>query len=887
MILALFAAIALAQDPAPTDDALPIVAPPSIQTYVEAPYPPDALAAGLTATVTVRIALSATGEVESIEVVTPQGHGFDEAAVDAILAMQWTPARTEAGPVPVVFEFAYGFQLEAPPAPEAAPPPVNFEGRIREMGDGHPIAGATVAIDGTDQVATTDDDGRFTLRGVPLGAHDVRVLHVGHLTETRSLTFADGEVTVANLWLRAEAYRENELVATYVPPKDEVTRRTLTIEEVKRIPGTFGDPVKVIQTLPGAARSPFGTGLLVIRGANPEDSGVYVDGIRIPIIYHLTGTTSVLAPDLVEAVDYLPGGYGVQFGRSMGGVVDVRTRRTFSETPKLVWGTDILDSNVYFEGQVGPKDGKRHGVAAGVRRSYIDAFIPFFVDDTFTIRPRYWDYQVKWMAPTDGDSRLSAFVYGFDDVLAISTPDETAQGSDADTQGDLKTQYNSHRLIVQYHRDLSETLSFDLTPSVGVDGAYFGLGDAFTLDNTNGVAQVRAEASWQATPAVAVVPGLDFIAGLWRFDFASAVRVTDLDDPLAEREGVGFDGRGTLWSPDPYLRLQLRPLRDRDRWLISPGIRGEVVTLTTAGSVAGEDPVPAYTVLAADPRLLTRFQATPTFAIKGATGQYHQPPQPQEIVGTGVAPTVGYESAWSHTLGVEHRIRPAVQAEVEAFYRDMRGLIVFNEAWTGFGTGNPFVNQGDGRAYGVEVIVRHDPAQRFFGWVSYTLSRSSRRDQATCGETETEPDAGALGELLGYGPCWYRFDFDQTHIFSAQGGYELPYDFAVSAQVQAVTGNPDTGFNAGVYDADGDFYNGFSTTGYNDDRLPPFFQTSLRVDKRWTFQRWQLDTYVDLLNAVRGVNPEFTLYNYDYSEKAYVRGLPFIPNVGFEAKFWP
>jgi hypothetical protein len=50
----------------------------------------------------------------------------------------------------------------------------------------------------------------------------------------------------------------------------------------------------------------------------------------------------------------------------MGGVVDVRTRRTFSETPKLVWGTDILDSNVYFEGQVGPKDGKRHGVAAGV-----------------------------------------------------------------------------------------------------------------------------------------------------------------------------------------------------------------------------------------------------------------------------------------------------------------------------------------------------------------------------------------------------------------------------------------------------------------------------------------------------------------------------------------
>ena len=69
--------------------------------------------------------------------------------------------------------------------------------------------------------------------------------------------------------------------------------------------------------------------------------------------------------------------------------------------------------------------------------------------------------------------------------------------------------------------------------------------------------------------------------------------------------------------------------------------------------------------------------------------------------------------------------------------------------------------------------------------------------------------------------------------------------------------------------------------------MPPFFQTSVRFDKLWTFKRWQLETYVDLLNVVRGVNPEFTVYNYDYTESAYVRGLPFIPNIGLEAKFFP
>ena len=92
--------------------------------------------------------------------------------------------------------------------------------------------------------------------------------------------------------------------------------------------------------------------------------------------------------------------------------------------------------------------------------------------------------------------------------------------------------------------------------------------------------------------------------------------------------------------------------------------------------------------------------------------------------------------------------------------------------------------------------------------------------------------------------------------------------------------------NACFWDVDADFYNGFRIGEYNGTRLPPFFQTSLRADKLWTFKRWQLQTYVDLLNAVRGVNPEFAVYNYDFSEFAYVRGLPFIPNIGLEAKFW-
>jgi len=887
-LLPMMAQPAPAQEPAPEEPApaeLPIVQGPQIVEYVEAPYPAEAQELGIEAVVTLQIELSAEGEVEALEVVTPQGHGFDEAAVDAVLQMVFSPAQTAQGPVPVVFEFEYGFELRpvVPLTPEEdVPPPLQMDGVVLQMATRTPLAGVSIAVVDSDIVTTTDEDGRFEIRGAPLGEVVLRLLHTGHATEEKRVEVSAGEVAELKLWLRAEAYRDNEVVAVYERVKDEVTRRTITIEEVRRVPGTFGDPIKVIQTLPGAARTPFGTGFLIIRGADPEDSGVYIDGIRVPIIYHLTGTTSVLSPDLIDSVDYLPGGYSVKYGRTMGGTVDITTKDTFSEDGKLVWGTDILDSQVYYETSLGKN--KRHGVAVGARRSYIDQIIPLFLGDSeFVLKPRYWDYQLKWASKFDDGNKLSSFVYGSDDLLQVSTPDDVAQGSDQDTQGALQLRYSSHRWIGRWQARPTDALRIDLTPSIGLDGVTSGVGDAFTIKSDQLVSQVRGEMGITLRPEIELVPGVDLISGFWNFDLRSAVSFEIADDPLAEREPVGFDGRGSFWSVDPFVRLNLRPLADSDRWLISPGLRYVNYALITGGTVTGDGSRDTAFTQSLDPRILTRLSVIEDkFAVKAATGLYHQPPQPQEALGIGTESTVGFEQAWSTSLGWEHRLSQALHYDVDVFYRKLDRLVVQNPDFTAFGD-PAFFNGGDGRAYGLEVIARHDPVGRFFGWVSYTLSRATRRDPGECVDEEAgDPE----NRLLGTGPCWFPFGFDQTHIFSAQGGYDLPHDFGVSAQVQYVTGNPSTAFNAGVYDADSDFYQGFRIGGLNaGDRLPPFFQTSLRFDKLWTFKRWQLDTYVDLLNTVRGVNPEFTLYNYDFTEAAYVRGLPFIPNIGIEAKF--
>lgn len=827
------------------------------------PYPPQALEVGLEATVVLLVELDKAGAITSVQVVEPVGNGFDEAAIEAVQAMTFSPAETTSGPIPIAFEMAYDFRIPPPPEPEpvATPAPENLTGILIEKGTRKPISGASISVVGTKLVAITDELGAFAIRGVPDGVVEIRAVHVGHNTVTQKLEIKEGAVATVKLWSRADSYRENEALALYEGDQTEVTHHTLTIKEVRRIPGTFGDPVRIIQTLPGVAKAPFGSGLLIIRGSNPEDSGVYVDGVRIPLIYHLTGTSSVLAPNIMENVDYLPGGYGVQYGRTMGGAVDIKTRDDFEDS-LLTWGTDILDSQIFYEGRVGKED--QGAIAVGARRSYIDKLLPFFLPGDLQISPRYWDYQLKYI-PRAGED-FSIFLHGFNDLLTIATPADSAQGSDQDFQGDIRTEYGTHRVIVNYETNFSDRVDFMLKPSFGYDTAGFGLGDELTISQRTWLMELRSELRFKTSQKLTLVAGLDAMGGPWDFIVTLPFSYADMSDPLAEREPISTDGNGWGWSPDSYIKAEWRPLQDPQAMLIVPGLRFNNVGIRYSGTVTGNDEMVTWSQSSVDPRLAIRSGITEKTAIKAATGIYHQPPQPFEMVGFGVVPELMFEKSWSSSIGFEQKLGVAVSIDFEIYHKEMSDLIAPVDDWQG--TGNVlYENPGLGQANGLEVIARHNPVGNFFGWVSYTLSKSERQDGV-----DLEP---------------YLFDFDQTHIFSAQGGYDLPHDFGVSLQVQYVTGKPATLYNAAAVDLDSDSFMPMQTGEYNGQRMPDFFQTSLRFDKLFSFKRWQLETYVDLMNIVRGTNPEFLVYNYDYTESAYVSGLPFIPNIGLEAKFWP
>ena len=56
--------------------------------------------------------------------------------------------------------------------------------------------------------------------------------------------------------------------------------------EVRQIPGAFGDPFRAIDALPGVTPIVSGLPFFFVRGAPPGNIGYFIDGVRVPLLFH-------------------------------------------------------------------------------------------------------------------------------------------------------------------------------------------------------------------------------------------------------------------------------------------------------------------------------------------------------------------------------------------------------------------------------------------------------------------------------------------------------------------------------------------------------------------------------------------------------------------------
>ncbi|HEU5074297.1 MAG TPA: TonB family protein, partial [Polyangiaceae bacterium] len=429
LAVALAAATASAQEGAATQSSTPTekaVTPPKLVQFVEAEYPAAAVAAGLEADVDLALSIDAEGRVTAAEVIEARGHGFDEAAQAAALAFRFEPARRGDQAVAAKILYRYSFHLDRAPAEHPAAPAAVLRGRVEVSGGDAPLAGARIAI----------HQGELLVREIvssPTGSWEVRDLAPGRYrltlsadgfedyTVTETLG-ADEEVTVTYRLVPTLGGDETTTIVVHGErTAREVTRRTITRREMSRVPGTSGDALRSIQNLPGVARPPSLSGVLVVRGTPPNSTPVFVEGMFLPNVYHLGGLSSVIPTELMEEINFYPGNYSVRFGRGLGGIVDVALRKTRDDGDYHgLLQLDLIDARAMLEGPVPGTDG--WNFVAGFRRSHVDAWLVPLVDNEDTsivAAPVYYDYQLFADKRLTKDSYLRVGFLGYDDRVRI------------------------------------------------------------------------------------------------------------------------------------------------------------------------------------------------------------------------------------------------------------------------------------------------------------------------------------------------------------------------------------------------------------------------------------------------------------------------------------
>jgi TonB family protein len=809
-------------------------------------YPEAAKARGISGEVTLELDVSEVGSVTAARVVKPAGEGFDEAALAAAPALQFSPAEIDGKPAAVTLEYRFRFEAP-PPAPDpalvASAASASLRGLVVERGTREPLAGVAVAAG--ERSTFTDREGRFELPGLPPGPVKVVATDPAHRRFETDEQLEAGKATEVKYYLRRATQDLYEVVVVGEREKKEVTSVTITSGEVGKVAGVSGDTVKIVQNLPGVARSPGGFGMLVVRGGNPTDTKVYVDGVEVPLVFHFGGLTSIVPSELVDGVDFEAGNFGVRYGRATGGMVNLRTRDPVGKKLHLVGDANLFHAMAMAEGPAS----ENVSFAVAARRSYADAIITQAAKSMdglgVSVAPRYYDYQGKlaWRAGKDDTLRFE--VFGSDDKMLFTGVDT----GDLRTLDELGIRTAFVQVVGSWEHRFSETARTRLSLGQGYFeisnkfGAFGSERDQFNLTN------VRAEGSKDLGQRLTLAAGVDsrvLPVGRLRIEFPQIPSPNELPDPEPRLIRAYYKLRASetgVWTEATW-----KPL---DGLVIVPGVR-----------VEREDLLRVMTWI--DPRVAARYTVRDGTVLKGGAGVYHQPPQPVYLTKEWGNPELTEEGAYHTMVGLEQRIVGPVTMDLQLYYKRLFDLVLPTDA------AERYTNAGTGRSYGAELLLRWNPGGRFFGWVSYSLSRSER-DQKVVG-----------GTIMPSGDS-----FDQPHNLVALGTVELPelWDgLSFGFRARYASGNPYPRVAGTFFDADAARYQPVYDAASRA-RMPDFFQLDLRADKRWTYRTWMLSLYLEVQNATNRKNAEDVAYNYDYTQRGWATGLPLYPSFGLRAEY--
>jgi hypothetical protein len=652
-------------------------------------------------------------------------------------------------------------------------------GVISDAESNETIIGATVRLKDTYIGTVTDINGFFQLRGLQNGEHILEVSHVSYepksvpvqvdnknilLTETLLVPRKVTLDAVSVVELRPEKLGDREV---------ETSLRELSIKAVQLIPAARSDVFSAIKFLPGIkGSSPFSP-LVSVRGGDPNENLIMMDGIVLYNPYHVSTSAGVFNTNTIKDIELLVGGFGAEYGGRNSSIINVTTKDGNSSD---------------FRGEFEPTTNRFKGYAE----------FPVNANSTMTIAGRayypvinnfmmyagtyFFDLNLSYTIRLNPKNRLSFKLFSSRDItqlefskfykyLANSFNDEVLKESFSNFEFINKNKWNNNAASLILRTIISPTLtlrtqvygSFHQSKNSSLQSYYFEdpeTGDLFYNDNysTDFESYIhdlcgKMSLNWTPDRFQTIKTGIE--ANTYRF--SNSAQMNEFS-------------RGEE-SADPYLiagfiedKIKVGP------FILRPGIRfSKYSELSHAGW---------------EPRANAVVQLPDGFEFKASWGVYLQYLTSMNTSEYEFSQMLDYYYPFHqreplrsvhYIAGFNTSVTETSMLTFDVFYKDMVRLYTFDlsRQETRNGSLGDRLIEGSGTAYGLELMWL-GKWKSLSGWLSYTLSRSER-------------------EYPGYiGGTSFLSEYDRTHTLKGVLSYQLTERLSYSFACQFMSGHPTT-----------------------------------------------------------------------------------------------
>ncbi len=715
-----------------------------------------------------------------------------------------------------------------------------IKGRVTNKINNEAILFANIIVEGAGKGTTTDENGYYEITGLAPGLYNVRATYIGF----NDMTIYEIQVTNAkpaevNIQMEENIQQLQEVVVKTSPfrktEESPVSLRTIGVAEIQRNPGGNRDISKVVQVLPGVTITPAFRNDLIIRGGAPNENRFFLDDVEVPVINHFAtqgasgGPVGILNVNFIREVDFYSSAFPANRGNALSSVLDFKQRDGRDDRFGGNFMVSATDIGLTLEGPIGEKT----TYLLSARRSYLQLLFQAF---ELPFLPTYNDFQAKVKYKIDNKNELTFIGLGAIDQFQLNLDaNDTEEQQFILDQLPVAPQWNYTNGLVYKRYGEDGYWTFVLSRNMLNNQAE----KYFQNDDSSEENLVLRYHSQEIENKLRIEHTLR--KGDYKFNYGGGYEFVKFNNRTFNRifTSAGpqtIDFSSAFDMNKYYFFVQASRKWLDERLVLSLGVR------TDANDYSDETSNPLEQL---SPRFSLAYAFTERLSFNFNTGIYYQLP-PYTILGyqedgVFVNKNNGIQFIRNTHLvaGLEFNTASSSKLTLEGYYKNwdnypflIRDSVSLANLGGDFGVvGNePAFPTSEGRSYGLEFLFQQRLYKGFYGILAYTLGWSEFEDKN--------------GELIP--SAW-----DSRHILNLTIGKKFKKDWEVGVNWRFQSGLPTTPFAdasslVSNWDVNGRGIRNFNQL--NTGRTDPINFIDFRVDKKWFFDKWSLNVFLDIEN---------------------------------------